>query len=770
MLVDSVSYYTSLISIYSVITILVFVFPLIMWRSYLQGKSMVFRFLFCIITQTCYLSNLVLLLGFFGIASRITLFIGLAVEYLVVRWKTYWKSDSVNIFVRRDIIGLVKRFNPSLVKAWIKHKWLDALIKLSKYKKWFIWNWLFRNSLVLFVLGLALIYNILFLNHNILSDGHCYQFSDIPVHLKWVYSLMHGELFCDGIYPFYMHAMIYVVTTISGIHIREVILYYGGYQTLMLILCSYCVAKKVFCNKYLALMPVMLFSILMRQARYIASLPQECGMFATMCLAYFMISYVQTKREHHIVPADLKKKSKGFFRLNQYLIRYHINIDALLIMLSVTLVIGYHFYTAIAAFVLILGFAIVYFVRFLKKENWVPLLAAGIAGVIFAVTPFVACLAKGMKFQASMAWAASLITGDTWVNEEQNSYQDMFNVHMGNESSNDSISQPDEKIQSKKPAGELAKEVILNSESLMFGQYSARVALVCIAASFAFLLISVIVKRFREASLSYIVIGIYIIILTILVSSEQLGLPEIIDTGRGGVFLQPFLVLLYTVPFDIVLRIISLIRLKGFAAVVSAVSVAATVIVCLTLIKYGYLHEYLIVNGAYYNEVDYVCKNIRNSFPDKSFTIVSPTDDYYAVVDEGYHTELSELMYMIDGGKEEFIIPSEYVFFIIEKKAYQDYTYGPSYVNPEIASKDMLYSGTTQDYFYQRLAIESKAYYWSGVMKKMYPKDFTVYFENDVVLVYLLRQNTYYPFSLKVDYKSSLPSVGLAEELGIEAK
>lgn len=60
MLVDSVSYYTSLISIYSVITILVFVFPLIMWRSYLQGKSMVFRFLFCIITQTCYLSNLVL--------------------------------------------------------------------------------------------------------------------------------------------------------------------------------------------------------------------------------------------------------------------------------------------------------------------------------------------------------------------------------------------------------------------------------------------------------------------------------------------------------------------------------------------------------------------------------------------------------------------------------------------------------------------------------------------------------------------------------------
>ena len=279
-----------------------------MWRSYLRGKSMIFCFLFCIITQTCYLSNLVLLLGFLGIASRLTIVLGLTIEYFVVRWKTYLRFVPTSNYFHNNIIDFIKKYNPSLAKARIKHKWLNVLIRLSKYRKWSVWNWLMRNSFILLALGAAMVYNILFLNHNILSDGHCYQFSDIPVHLKWVYSLIHGELFCDGIYPFYMHAMIYVVTTISGIHIREVILYYGGYQTLMLILCSYCVAKKVFCNKYLALMPVMLFSILLRQARYIASLPQECGMFATMCLAYFMIDYVQTKREHHTVPTDLKKE------------------------------------------------------------------------------------------------------------------------------------------------------------------------------------------------------------------------------------------------------------------------------------------------------------------------------------------------------------------------------------------------------------------------------------------------------------------------------
>lgn len=247
-----------------------------MWRSYLRGKSMIFCFLFCIITQTCYLSNLVLLLGFLGIASRLTIVLGLTIEYFVVRWKTYLRFVPTSNYFHNNIIDFIKKYNPSLAKARIKHKWLNVLIRLSKYRKWSVWNWLMRNSFILLALGAAMVYNILFLNHNILSDGHCYQFSDIPVHLKWVYSLIHGELFCDGIYPFYMHAMIYVVTTISGIHIREVILYYGGYQTLMLILCSYCVAKKVFCNKYLALMPVMLFSILLRQARYIASLPQEC--------------------------------------------------------------------------------------------------------------------------------------------------------------------------------------------------------------------------------------------------------------------------------------------------------------------------------------------------------------------------------------------------------------------------------------------------------------------------------------------------------------
>jgi len=658
-------------------------------------------------------------------------------------------------------------------------------MRLSKYKKWASWKWLCDNSILIIALAAAVIYNMLFWNQRLLTDGHSYQFSDIPVHMKWVYELMHGNLFSDGIYPFYMHSMIYATTTLSGIHLREVSLYYGVYQTLLLILSSYCLSKKLFCNKYLALMPVMLFSVLVNQERYSASLPQECGMFAAVCIAYFMLNYVQSKREHHVVPSDLSTSRKGVFRVSQYLMRYHINVDALLIMLSVSLVIGYHFYTAIAAIILVFGFALTYFLRFLKKENWVPMLTAGILGAVIAIAPFAVGLATGMEFQGSMAWATSILKGEEW---NTNTSSEAPDVSIGDESETDigeesfgsvgdestvqteslpSIVTSDVEEETKLSLRELISQFIVNADDRMFGEHSATVGLICIGVAFVLLLFSFIVKRFREASLGYIAIGLYILLMMVLSSPWLFGIPEIIQANRSGVFIQPFVMILYVVPFDIVFRLLGLLKVKGVKATVSVLSAAATVACCVLLIKGGYLHIYS--NAAsyynYYNENDYVCKNIRETFPEKSFTIVSPTDDYYAVVDEGFHTELSELMYMIDGGKKEFTIPSEYVFFIVEKIAYSKNESGRQYVNPQLAAQDMIYTASIQDYQQHRLHIESKAYYWGRAMLKEYPNNFSVYFEDDAVVVYMLRQNTYYPFSLRIDYKSSLPSIGLEEEL-----
>jgi hypothetical protein len=57
-----------------------------------------------------------------------------------------------------------------------------------------------------------------------------------------------------------------------------------------------------------------------------------------------------------------------------------------------------------------------------------------------------------------------------------------------------------------------------------------------------------------------------------------------------------------------------------------------------------------------------------------------------------------------------------------------------------------------QDYYYQRAVIESKAYFWAKKFHEMYPKNFKVYFENDIYIVYLMEQNTYFPYDLQIDY------------------
>lgn len=772
LLIDSKFYLLSMLSVYAVIIFLVLLLPLFMWRRYLRGKSMIYRFLFCVITQTCYLTNLVLLLGFFNIANKYTLIGGIIIEYLIIRWKTYGKfkpaKERVSFRTAKNRLA-ANGFRE--VTGWVRRKLLDAYMGLRGFRKWEIWGWCLRNWFSLAVLGAALVYNAAFINHNVLSVGHGYQFSDIPVHLSWVYGLEHGTLFIDGIYPFYMHCMIYLIRALSGIHIRECILYYGGFQTLLLMLTSYCFSRKLFCNKYLALMPTVLFSILLRQGRYGASLPQECGMFAAMCVGYFILEFMQSKRKPHNVESDTKRKK--FFRIGQYLYRYHLTTDLLLVALSVTLVIGYHFYTAIATIFLVIGFGAAYLPKLWRKERWVPLMTAGIVGAMLAVIPFAACLAKGIPFQESMAWATSVITGETWVNNEESSYKDMFNDFAGNtdgsEQSAEETSAEEEPVKAKKSMAERAAllgQAVENSDVLMFGDGSAKLMILCMAICAVFAVLSLVIKPFREPAMSYLTLCVYGIAIMLLGQAELLDIIELFDNARASVFIQPFLVIIYTIPVDIALRTLSLVPLKIVKRTVSVLAVAAAAFAGYWCVDNGYLHNYFDLNAQYYNDCDYVLKHIRESFPEKSFNVISPTDDIYATVDEGFHTEISQMMHMVDGGEKEFVIPSEYCFFFVEKKVLQDYTYGSVMVNPEQADTNMLYRASSQDYYYQRLAIESKAYYWAQEMLRLYPNNFTVYFENDILVVYLLRQNTNYPFSLKIDYRSTLESLKTVEETG----
>jgi hypothetical protein len=56
------------------------------------------------------------------------------------------------------------------------------------------------------------------------------------------------------------------------------------------------------------------------------------------------------------------------------------------------------------------------------------------------------------------------------------------------------------------------------------------------------------------------------------------------------------------------------------------------------------------------------------------------------------------------------------------------------------------------NYIYQRDVIMSKAYYWAEAYKKYFPKEMTVYYEDEEMVVFRIKQNEYALNNFAVDY------------------
>lgn len=764
MIVDHLSYTLSMLQVYGCCIFLVFVLPMLMWRRYLRDKSLTERFLFCLITQTFFYVNVVLLLGFLNICNRWTLMGATALEYLLVRW-TY--SDR----------GFFKRLRKGGETVWLvlrrQQTWHSLLrqirtgvrTRLREIPGWPIWGKLRKHWFEIALLAAFLVWNALFLTHNV-RLYHSYQFSDLPVHLSWVYFLEHGTLFHDGIYPFAMHAMIYTVRAVFQLDLREIVLYFGSFQTLLMIVCMFLLCRKVFFRwRWTGYLVLVAISLMLNQGRYAASLPQECGVFAMMTMAYYLIRYLNKPREKHLVKGDSKLRS--VFRINQYLSRDYLDLDFFLLALSVSLIIAFHFYTAIAAIVLAVMIVLMYFWRFFRKQYFVPVVAAALLGAFLAVLPFAACLAKGIPFQLSMNWAMSVISGEEWTGGTGEGYLDVLEEH-GSEEATQAIAiqsyRIDEGIPLFQQEGLTVRErmqeflqTIYDFASMyLFGSPVATLAFAIAVGAVGIGALLMLFRRTRRYGAHYIALVLYVLIILVFGGAQRLGLTVIFDSPRASVFSAPFYCMLLAIPLDVLFFALAGVRSKPVQCLCAAASLGVCAAAGYTIVDKGLMHNHFDVNLAYYNEPDYLIDRIQKEYPAFDYTIISPTDEYYAIVEHGYHTELSEFVAMLDGKYKPFKIPTQYVFFFIEKYTLQDYFEGQQFVSKEAARKDFIYQASTQDYYYQRNAIESKAYYWAEQYREMYPNQMQVYFENDIYICYVLTQNKNSPLDMRIDYLSGL--------------
>ena len=482
-------------------------------------------------------------------------------------------------------------------------------------------------------------------------------------------------------------------------------------------------------------------------------------MFAIPPMAYYMLRYLETKRMPHRVENDSKLRS--FIRFNQYLSRKWINFDIFMLMISVSLIIAFHFYTAIAAIVLAGVIAGAYFFRFFRKQYFVPIITAAVVGVVIAVAPFVLCFASGIPFHGSMDWAMSVINGTTW----EGTGSDYLATIQDENDINSDQSEENEKAVSLFQRGLNIREMLAAFYETMRDYMAAyilnpaltKLLIPCTGIGFALGLLMLAFRRTRLQLFRYAMIVIYCMIINCMGAAGGLGFVVIFDSMRASVFEQPFVFFMLAIPLDAVFGLMGQWKNQVFQRALAVLCTAACISAGYWMVDRGMLHHFFDVNLAYYNESDYLIKAIRRQYPSYQYTIVSPTDEYYAVVVDGYHTEISEFVNMIDKQEKVFKFPTPYVFFFVEKYTLQDYFKGRAYVDAGTAKETFQYRASTQDYYYQRNVIESKAYYWAQKCMQVYPDRMRVFFEDDIYVAYLLTQDVNYPLDLQLDYQEDLP-------------
>lgn len=767
MIVDSQAYWISFLQVFFAAAALLVFFPMVLWRKYLRGKPYAFRFVFCVLTQNAFLVNLVLLLGYFNACNRWTVGFSLAAYYMLISW-TFSDRRNLERWRRRhktftQVLRGTKKLSSLSRLVWLEFKKHAAGL-------WYrpLWQHIRAHCLEYLLLAAASCYTAWFMAHNTLTY-HSVQFSDIPVHQSWIYALSHGTLFSDGIYPFGMHAVAYLIHSLFGLDLREVLLYFGVFQTVLLLLITYIFARELFRFKGSALLALICFALLVNQGRFAASLPQECGMFAVSGAAYCLLRFLRTPLAERTVPGD--GRLRRFFRINQYLAHRFWTTDALLFMLSVSLCIAYHFYTAIAACMLVFTMLLSHGARMVRKRYWVPVIVSGTLGVMIAVLPFAACYARGIPFQESMQWALTVMSGEEWHGSDAN-YQDQLEKALegslvgGKAEETPEPDATDAAVEEPTPMT-LREKVLFVYRSVynfallsLFGGDLTQILMFAIAIGLLCTLAFLPFERTRLYALGYASMLLYTILMMIMGAAQSLGIPEVIAAARASTFLEPYLGIVYLIPLDSALGFVEgygSLTWRRARTVISAVLCAA---LTLLIFRQNWVHSYFDVNLAYYNEPDYLTKKIRQQYPKGSFTIVSTTDEYYQVVDYGYHENLSKFMNMVNGNEAYYTIPTEYVFFFIEKKVLDDFYFGSVEVSPEYAQKDFVYMASTQDYYFQRAVLESQAYYWARSFAKIYPDSFKIIFEDSIYICYMAKQNPYSLYDFRIDYLGEAQAEG----------
>ncbi|MCM1325054.1 MAG: hypothetical protein NC094_09865 [Bacteroidales bacterium] len=487
-----------------------------------------------------------------------------------------------------------------------------------------------------------------------------------------------------------------------------------------------------------------------------------------------------------------------------------------------------HFYPTIMAFFLCVALLPIMAFRIFYKKRLIPLVVAVALGCLVAVVPMVGALISGIPFQGSIGWAVNVINGEDEANnpniilDEETGEEITGSLSFSwgggsssssgeaqessdNESESGSSSEGGQQAQQTPPQKE--KEPLLQrikgliqrkADALYWSGYVTLyreqradfivnctfLAFALWAAVKAVLLIAGIFLRSRKTKRTmewdagyfdgYFSIALASVLFMMLYCAGSLGLPSLIAGSRICSSAQMLILAVLAIPVDLFLTLAQVIV---HHKILGAVSALGTLGIYVGTIMTGTFHGYLYYELTRYNSAVMTTYSIVSSMPKGTYTIVSPTDEIYQMIQYGWHEELTD--FMNSTRTIGYVIPTEHVFIYVEKKPIEyaqshffegsDWLawekYADYYVNfvsqcPDITASEISaqeaelrwFAGSsgTYDNIAMRTLLESQAYRWCQKFREIYPYEMRVYYEDEDFVCYYFRQNPENLFLLNI--------------------
>lgn len=791
-----------LIQVFTVYTASVFLAPYFVFYAYLKDKDLSEKFTLCMIIGNFYIINIVFLIFLLHIPGKLTLYLFIILPALLA-WRQINRPDIKGSLIliynslSRLFLGEAKIRTIWNVLSPAPKKWMKGLIRsVFSHARRHILEWIM-------LLGF-LAFDIWYFGYHTITH-YSYGVSDGVVHHYWINEMGDGNIFCNGVYPFGFHNVIYFIHTFFNIDTMSVMRVFNIVYTTYIYLMLYMLLRKICKSRFAPIFGIFIFTLpdlfnYLAIFRYQSSLPQEFGIVFLYPSAYFLIEFFKRKKEEIQTEKELQKKRKYYAWMEQYHILPSTR-SLVFFAMSFSMTFAAHFYITIIAVFLCLAVAIAYFPIVFHPRYFFAIAIAGILSLTSAVAPLAIAFAQGTPLQGSLGWALEVMSGssddekaDTEENQEEadseknDSDTADSNTTDSEKKDNDTSMAPDNgSLSDNSPVSDrldtketvtldkiitkiqetalkiLEGLLLFNEKSSIFlcnvfhGIEVSTATILLMEGVFVFALFAIMIRRtFYYRNLMFV--SLYLFFLVMMCCAEFFHLPSLMNLDRVSIFMA------YALPLPVVcvVDIIYLMINRNQTNIMEVFPIGVTVTLTILTITNHYVKPLTLVVATQSSGEIYCNYEIMENYPDKKWTVVTTTNSLQLIRHKGWHMELSTFLAKMEDYMPSLrvTIPTKYVFFYIEKKpiayGYADNASKPiantGSISREAAAQDVNLRDTSIYSPPNRHIIESKYFYWAKAFEAKYPQEFQVYYEDDSFICYRLVQNEYNLYNFAIDY------------------